>query len=253
VSGILPEPLKVHLSFILLLGGGKRIQQLGLGESAMRVLIIEDEVRLAANVSRILEEQAKYVVDIANDGEEGRYKALVDPYDLIVLDLMLPKVDGLTILRDLRAEGKRTPVLILTAKDTTEDIVRGLDYGCDDYLTKPFEMGELVARARALIRRSYDRPEPVVQVGRITLNTSSRAVFLGGRQQYLPAMEYRLLEYMALRAGETVSKSEILEHLYGFDAERYSNVIEVYVSSLRKRFGSESIRTSRGLGYVLER
>jgi len=221
-------------------------------KSAMRALIIEDEVRLASNIAQILQERASFAVDTSNDGEDGRYMALVEPYDLIVLDLMLPKIDGLTILKDLRSEGKRTPVLILTAKDTTEDIIRGLDFGCDDYLTKPFEMGELIARCKALVRRSYDRPEPVVRIGRITINTSSRSVLFDEQGQSLPAMEYRLLEYMAMRAGDIVSKEEILEHLYGFDAERYSNVIEVYVSSLRKRFGARTIRTVRGLGYVLE-
>jgi DNA-binding response OmpR family regulator len=217
----------------------------------MRVLIIEDEERLARNVSKVLAEAANYAVDIAIDGEDGRHMACTNPYDLIILDLMLPKVDGLTILRELRSQGNRTPVLILTAKGGTEDVVRGLDLGSDDYLIKPFEMGELLARCRALIRRSYDRPDPVVRAAGVEIDSRSRIVRHQGREHTLPAMEYRLLEYLVMRAGEVVSKEEILEHLYDFDAERFSNVVEVYVSSLRKRFGAELIQTLRGQGYVL--
>ena len=217
----------------------------------MRVLVIEDEERLARNIAQVLKEQAAYAVDVATEGEDGRHLAYAEPYDLIVLDLMLPKVGGLEILRGLRAKGDRTPVMILTARDTTEDVVRGLDLGCDDYLTKPFEIGELVARCKALIRRSYDRPDPVIAIGKLRINTATRSVTFAGQVELLPGMEYRLLEYLALRAGQIVSKEEIMEHLYDFDSERFSNVIEVYVSSLRKRFGAGLIRTMRGRGYVL--
>jgi DNA-binding response OmpR family regulator len=217
----------------------------------MRVLIVEDEERLARNIARVLKEQASYAVDICADGESGRHMALSNPYDLILLDLMLPRVSGSEVLRSLRAKGRRTPVLVLTARDSTEDVVRNLDLGCDDYLTKPFEMGELVARCKALVRRSYDRPDPVVTVGDLKINTATRGVVFRGRSVQLAAMEYRLLEYLALRAGEVVSKTDILEHLYDFDSERFSNVVEVYISSLRKRLDSDFIRTLRNQGYVL--
>jgi len=217
----------------------------------MRVLIVEDEERLARNIARVLKEQASFAVDISTDGEDGRHMALSSPYDLVILDLMLPKLNGLEILRDLRSKGRRTPVLILTALGKTDDIVRGLDFGCDDYLTKPFDMGELVARCKALIRRAYDRPDPVIAQGDLRINTASRAVSFRGKTVFLPAMEYRLLEYLAMRAGEVVSKTDIIEHLYDYAAERFSNVVEVYVSSLRKRFGPDLIRTVKGQGYIL--
>jgi len=217
----------------------------------MRALIIEDEERLAHNIRRMLQEHASFAVDIATDGEAGLYMALGNPYDLIILDLMLPHLNGLALLEKLRAAGKATPVLVLTARDTTEDIIRGLDLGCDDYLTKPFEMAELCARAKALVRRAYDRPAPVLKVGDIEINTATRTVTCRGKTERLPAMEYRLLEYLAMRAGEVVSKTDIIEHLYDFNSDRFSNVVEVYVSSLRRRFGAETIQTLRGQGYIL--
>jgi DNA-binding response OmpR family regulator len=226
------------------------------GEEEMRVLIIEDEARLARNLAKAIAETTSYAVDISFDGEDGQHQALSNPYDLIVLDLMLPKVPGLDILARLRRKGSRVPVLILTAKDASEDIVRGLDAGSDDYLTKPFDMGEFLARCKALVRRAYDRPDPVVRVGGLSLDTSSRTVALRGQRIALRAMEYRLLEYLMLRAGQIVSKEEILEHLYDFNAESFSNVIEVYISALRKKIAAASarvsIRTIRGQGYVIE-
>jgi DNA-binding response OmpR family regulator len=217
----------------------------------MKILLIEDELRLARNVAKALSEVGNFAVDIATDGEDGLHKACTNPYDAIVLDLMLPKVDGLTILKTLRSRGLRTPVLVLTAKASPDDVVAGLDLGSDDYLTKPFEMAELLARCRALIRRSYDRPDPVLRAAGLEIDPRRRVVRHRKQEYVLPAMEYRLLEYLAMRAGEVVSKEEILEHLYDFDAERFSNVIEVYVSSLRKRFGAELIRTLRGQGYCI--
>jgi two-component system response regulator PhoP len=217
----------------------------------MRVLVIEDEARLAENIARMLEERAGYAVDRAGDGQTGLELAAGDEHDLIILDLMLPDIGGMDVLRRLRRRGRRTPVLVLTARTATEDVVGALEAGSDDYLTKPFEMAELCARCKALIRRSYDRPDPVLRVGSLVIDTARRSVRLEERSFDLPAMEYALLEYLALRAGEVVSKREILEHLYDFDTERFSNVVEVYVSAIRKRFGASSIRTVRNQGYVL--
>jgi two-component system response regulator PhoP len=221
----------------------------------MRVLIVEDEVRLARNVAKALKETASFAVDISTDGEDGQHQALSNPYDLIVLDLMLPKVTGLDILRRLRRDGNRVPVLILTARDTTEDVIKGLNSGSDDYLTKPFDMGELIARCQALIRRNYSRPDPVISVGRLSVDTSRRMVTLQGQPVPLPAMEYRLLEYLMLRAGQTVTKEEIVEHLYDFNAENFSNVVEVYISALRKKLDPGPshclIHTVRGQGYLV--
>ena len=222
----------------------------------MRVLIVEDEARLARNVADVLRARCAYAVDVSTDGEDGRHMALTNPYDLVILDLMLPKVEGLAILRDLRAAGSTMPVLVLTARDATRDIVEGLEAGSDDYLTKPFEMAELVARCKALIRRGYDRPSPVIEIGPLAVDTRARSVQANGARVDLTAMEYRVLEYLALRANEIVSKEEILDHLYDFDAERFSNVVEVYVSALRRKLGGPrngvTIRTFRGQGYRLE-
>jgi DNA-binding response OmpR family regulator len=222
---------------------------------SMRVLIVEDEPRLARNIASLLQEQGSFAVDISADGEDGRHMATTNPYDLIILDLMLPKVDGLTILKGLRAGGSHAPVLILTAKDDTQDIVAGLDMGCDDYLTKPFEMAELVARCKALIRRSHGQPAPVLTFGPLSVNTAAHRVTLQGRPVPLHAMEYRLLEYLAMRPGQIVPKADILEHLYDFDAENFSNVIEVYISSLRRKLDPgprhRLIHTVRGQGYLL--
>jgi len=222
----------------------------------MRVLIIEDERRLARNIATVLREQASFAVDISADGEDGLHMAMTNPYDLVLLDLMLPKIGGREILRRLRQAGKGTAVLILTARDARADIVEGLDAGCDDYVTKPFDMGELVARCKALVRRSYDRPSPEIRVGGLVVNTAARRVTCGGRAVVLPAMEYRLLEYLALRGGQVVSKSEILERLYDFESEKFSNVVEVYISSLRRKLSAcgpgAVIHTMRGQGYMLE-
>lgn len=222
----------------------------------MRVLVVEDEPRLARNVSRILTRKGGYAVDVSTDGVDGRHMALTNPYDLIVLDLMLPGVGGMQILRELRGQGRRTPVLILTARDSRDDVVEGLETGGDDYLTKPFDAGELVARCKALIRRSYERPDPVIRVGELTIDTKAHSVAAGGGDVMLSAMEYRLIEYLAMRAGEIVSKEDIIEHLYDFGAETFSNVVEVYISSLRRKLRSAGadglIRTYRNQGYRLE-
>jgi len=221
----------------------------------MRVLIIEDEVKIARNITRVLDEEYSWAVDICTDGEDGRHMAMTNPYDLIILDLGLPKIGGIELLKNLRARGMTTPVLILTARDDTRDIIEGLETGSDDYMVKPFDMRELMARCKALARRSYGRAAPVIEIGGISIDTARHQVMFRGRLVRLSAMEYRLLEYLAMRAGEVVSKADIAEHLYSSYSENFSNVVEVYVCSLRKKLGSgpnrEVIHTLRNQGYVL--
>jgi two-component system response regulator PhoP len=221
----------------------------------MRVLIVEDERRLAENVARSLHESAGYAVDVAPDGEEGLYMAETNPYDLVILDLMLPKVDGLSVLRRLRSTGAQVPVLVLTARDEKESVVALLNAGADDYVAKPFDLGELLARAKALIRRGKGQSTPVLKVGDLEISTSDLAVRRNGKPVNLTAMEYRVLEYLAHRPGAVVSKTELLEHLYDFNWERFSNVIEVYISGLRRKLedsgDAKLIHTLRGQGYML--
>jgi len=222
----------------------------------MRVLIVEDETRLAENVGRTLRETAGYAVDLAFDGQEGLFLAESNAYDAIVLDLMLPKLDGFEVLKRVRESGQHTPVLVLTARDDKESVVTLLNAGADDYLTKPFDLGELLARTKALIRRGKGQPSPVLNIGDLQLNTVDRTVQRAGRQITLTAMEYRVLEYLAHRPRAVVSKTELLEHLYDYNWEKFSNVIEVYISGLRRKLdvGSQQplIRTLRGQGYLLQ-
>ena len=222
----------------------------------MRVLIVEDEVRLAENIAQILTEKESYAVDISHHGIDGLHLIRTNPYDLIVLDLMLPGMHGLEILREVRSQGNTTAVLILTACDTSSDIIKGLDSGGDDYLTKPFDMGELVARCKALIRRSYGKADPVIRIGELRINTTARSVMMCETPIILSPMEYHTLVYLAMRSGQVVSKEELLEHLYDFNWERFSNVIEVYISTLRKKIDPDKkhdfIKTLRGQGYLLE-
>lgn len=221
----------------------------------MRVLVVEDEIRLAEHLKKALETQPSFVVDVSHDGEDGQFMAETNDYDLVVLDLMLPERDGLTVLRNLRAAGRTVPVLILTARRTKEDIVHGLDYGSDDYLTKPFDMGEFLARCKALVRRRHGRPDPILQVEDLTIDTRSHVVRRGGKEFFLPALQYRLLEYLAYRQGALVSKTEILEHLYDYNWEKFSNIIEHYIYEIRRRidggFDVKLLHTVRGHGYVL--
>ena len=221
----------------------------------MKVLLVEDYVPLRKSVARGLQE-AGFAVDATGDGEEGLWYARSGDYDVIVLDLMLPKVDGLTILRRLREREDPVPVLILTARDTVPDRVRGLDLGADDYLVKPFAFDEFLARVRALVRRKYETRSPSVQVGDLEVDTSRRTARRGGRTIELTTREYALLELLALRAGQVVSRTEIWEHLYDFAAEPASNVIDVYIGHLRKRLEAGGrprlIHTRRGLGYMLD-
>src|SRR5579885_2257009 len=221
----------------------------------MKVLVIADEQRLAQNVARGLREMAGYAVDLAFDGEDGLFMAQANSYDLIILDLMLPVVDGLEVLKQLRRNGKHSPVLVLTARDEKEWIVRLLNAGADDFVSKPFDLGELIARAKALIRRGAGHGDAVLRVGGMELNTISHQVCCDGKPVELTAMEYRVLEYLAHRIGAVVSKSELLEHLYDYNWEKFSNVIEVYISGLRRKIDSDYpvklIHTVRGHGYVL--
>src|SRR5580693_4422589 len=221
---------------------------------AMRILIIEDERRLADNIGRSMREGAGYAVDLAFDGEEGLYMAESNPYDLVLLDLMLPRIDGMTVLQRMRTAGITTPVLVLTARDEKESIVAVLNSGADDYVTKPFDLGELVARSKALIRRGKGHGAPVLKVKDLEINTADRTVRRNGKLIVLSGMEYRVLEYLAHRSGAIISKTELLEHLYDFNWERFSNVIEVYISGLRRKLDDRNgdlIQTSRGQGYML--
>ena len=222
----------------------------------MRVLIIEDEPRLAENIARSMRDSAGYAVDIAHDGQEGLFLAESSEYDIVLLDLMLPQMDGMQVLGRIRQGGRRTPVLVVTARDDKESVVALLNAGADDYLTKPFDLGELLARTKALIRRGKGQPSPILSVGDLELNTVNRSVHRGGRAVTLTAMEYRVLEYLAHRPGAVVSKTELLEHLYDYNWEKFSNVIEVYISGLRRKLDDGSsrqlIHTLRGQGYILQ-
>jgi two-component system response regulator PhoP len=221
----------------------------------MRVLVIEDEKRLAGNIARSMRESAGYAVDCAYDGEEGAYMVQSNPYDLVVLDLMLPRLDGKTVLARMREAGNSTPVLILTARDERESIIELLNAGADDYIAKPFDLGELIARAKALIRRGKGQSTATIHAQDVEIDTAGRTVSRRGKLITLSAMEYRVLEYLAHRKGAIVSKTELLEHLYDFNWERFSNVIEVYVSGLRRKLedkNCELIQTSRGQGYLLK-
>ena len=216
----------------------------------MRVLLVEDEPTLAAQLRQVLTE-AGYAVDHAADGREAWYLGDVQPYDAIVLDLGLPVLDGLSVLKRWRSEGVSTPVLVLTARDQWHEKVAGIDAGADDYLTKPFHTEELLARVRALIRRAQGLSSPLLQCGPLALDTRSGRVLLDGQPVSLTSHEYRLLAYLMHHPGELVSRSDLTEHLYAQDTERDSNTIEVFVARLRKKLPAELIETVRGLGYRL--
>jgi two-component system OmpR family response regulator len=216
----------------------------------MRLLIIEDEPDLLSSLAQALREES-YAVDTAADGEEGLFKAESWDYDAIVLDVMLPKLDGWGVLQKLR-KTKKTPVLMLTARDQTRDRVRGLDTGADDYLVKPFDLDELLARVRALIRRSAGQTRNVIEVGKVIIETAARKITLDGREVPLTAREYGLVEFLALHRGEVVSRTTLYEHLFDEDDSTLSNLLDVHVSNIRKKLGSEFITTRRGHGYCIE-
>jgi DNA-binding response OmpR family regulator len=216
-----------------------------------RILFVEDSQILLRTVRRALR-HAGFAVDIAADGEEGLAAAELNNYDVLVLDIMLPKLDGLALLRRLRAAGNTTHVLLLTARDTVADRVEGLRQGADDYLVKPFALAELLERVRVLCRRAYGNKSGTLRIGSLELDFSARRLLRDGTEVELTAREWRLLEYLALRRGEVVPRSEIEAHIYDELVEPMSNVVDTAVYNLRRKIGANFIRTRRGLGYVLE-
>ncbi len=221
----------------------------------MRVLVVEDESSLAELIKEGLEDEG-YSIDLAYDGEEGFDLAANEPYDVIVLDIMLPKKDGFEIVRDLRSKGVKTPVLMLTAKSTTEDKVLGLNSGADDYLTKPFSFDELLARIRALLRRSFGEVESIVRISDLELNINTHEVKRSGKPIELTSKEYALLEYLVLNKNKLLSRMDIVEHIYDYSYDYDSNVVDVLVARLRRKidrgFDKKLIHTVRGVGYMVK-
>lgn len=216
----------------------------------MHLLVVEDEADLRRVIASALREEG-YAVDTAEEGEDGLFKAQSWEYDAVILDVMLPKRDGWSILNRLR-ETKKTPVLMLTARDSLNDRVRGLDGGADDYLVKPFELKELLARVRALIRRAAGQPRPILEIGDVKIDTVSRTVTLANEPVALTAKEYSFLEFLALHRGELVTRTMIYDHLFDENEESLSNLTDVYVSNLRRKLGHELIQTRRGQGYLID-
>jgi two-component system, OmpR family, response regulator len=217
----------------------------------MRILVVEDEPRLLRNLAQSLREEG-YAVDTASDGDDGSFKAELNDYDAIILDVMLPKLDGWELLARLRQQKKLTPVLMLTARDAPSDRVRGLDTGADDYLVKPFDLPELLARVRALIRRNVNRPTNQIEIGDLVLNTRAKTATRGGQPVLLTAREFAILEYLALHRGEIISRTELYEHLFDEHDDTMSNLLDVHIFSLRKKLGAELIATRRGQGFCIE-
>jgi two-component system copper resistance phosphate regulon response regulator CusR len=220
----------------------------------VRILLVEDDPRVSGFLAKGLREHA-YAVDLAEDGEDAVYRATVNEYDLVILDIMLPRKDGQMVCRELRAGGSRIPILMLTARGTVDDRVAGLDCGADDYMTKPFDFKELLARIRALMRRAEVFRPPVLRVADLTINTASHQVARGGRRVNLTAKEYALLEYLVSKEGCVVGREQIAQHVWDENFDPLSNVIDVYIKRLRAKLDSASerrlIHTRRGEGYVL--
>jgi two-component system copper resistance phosphate regulon response regulator CusR len=221
----------------------------------MRILLVEDDTRIASFVSKGLRENA-YAVDAAPDGEQGLYLASINHYDAIILDVMLPVKDGFAVCRELRAGGIKTPILMLTARDAVDDKIFGLDAGADDYLTKPFEFRELLARLRALLRRGAEVRPPKIIVGDLEIDTVSQKVRRGGLEIFLTTKEYALLEYLAREKGKVLGRAAIAEHVWDDNFDAFSNLIDVYIRRLRSKmdegFDVQLIHTRRGAGYVLD-
>ncbi len=216
----------------------------------MRILIVEDEPDLLRGLARSLREEG-YAVDTAADGEDGLFKAVEVNYDAVVLDVMLPRLDGWEVLRRLR-EKRKTPVLLLTARDRSADRVRGLDTGADDYLVKPFDLPELLARLRALIRRSASEVRSVIEIGDVAVDIAARAVSQKRKPVVLTAREYSLVEFLTLHRGEVVTRTQLYEHLFDENDDSLSNLLDVHVSNVRKKLGHDFIATRRGHGYCIE-
>ena len=217
----------------------------------MRVLVVEDEPDLARALARSLEE-AGFAVDVAADGEDGLFRLREIPYDAAVLDLMLPRLDGWSVLDAARGEGIRVPILVLTARDQLADRVRGLNLGADDYLVKPFATSELVARLHALIRRSYGSPAATVRIGDLVIDVAARQVSRDGSPIELTAREFAILELLTRSRGAVVARATIYEHIYDDETDVLSNVIDVHVAALRRKLGPDLIRTRRGEGYLID-
>jgi DNA-binding response OmpR family regulator len=220
----------------------------------MRLLLVEDDVRISRFVAKGLREQS-YAVDVVTNGNDALYQAEINDYDVVILDVMIPGLDGFETCRALRAQGNRIPVLMLTARDGVDDRIKGLDSGADDYLTKPFEFGELLARLRALLRRPSELRPPQIVVGNLTLDTSAQTVKRGNTSIPLTTKEYALLEFLARNAGRVVGRAEIAEHVWDETFDPFSNLIEVYINRLRRKLGDDAakpiLQTRRGSGYLL--
>jgi two-component system OmpR family response regulator len=221
------------------------------GSDDMRILVVEDEPDLLSSLAQALREEG-YAVDTAADGEDGLFKAESSDYDALVLDVMLPKMDGWELLQSLR-KTKKTPVLMLTARDRSADRVRGLDSGADDYVVKPFDLPELQARLRALIRRTVNQTKSRLEIRDVVIDTSARTISHAGEPVTLTAREYALVEYLALHCGEVVTRAALYEHLFDENDSTLSNLLDVHVSNIRKKLGQDFIVTRRGHGYCIER
>jgi two-component system, OmpR family, copper resistance phosphate regulon response regulator CusR len=223
-------------------------------DAVMRLLLVEDDARIARFVAKGLREQA-YAVDVAATGDDALYQAAINTYDLVILDVMIPGRDGFEVCRELRKSGQRLPILMLTARDAVEDRITGLDHGADDYLTKPFEFRELLARLRALLRRSGELRPAKLTVADLVLDTGAQSASRGGRAIVLTAKEYALLEFLTRNAGRVVGRAEIAEHVWDETFDPFSNLIEVYINRLRRKIDGDSpkplLHTRRGAGYVL--
>jgi len=223
-------------------------------DTGMRLLLVEDDARIARFVAKGLREES-YAVDVTANGNDALYQAEINDYDVVVLDVMIPGLDGFATCRAIRELGKRTPILMLTARDGVEDRITGLDAGADDYLTKPFEFGELLARLRALLRRPRELRSPQIVVGDVTLDTAAQTVKRGNRAIPLTTKEYALLEFLARNAGRVVGRAEIAEHVWDESFDPFSNLIEVYINRLRRKLDEGAakpmLQTRRGSGYIL--